>query len=223
MRFLVMHGTDARTEAGGPPPKKIIEEMGALIGKAMADRIFLDGAGLHASAKRARVSKRGVQRGPYAGEREGLASFAMIEADTLDDAIAAASKALQGIDAELEVGRVVEPWDLGVAPEPEGMQPRFLVLVKGDSDPARHQRLVTALTNEATVLSQAALAPSAKGARSTKLDGKRTWTDGPFTESKELVGGYCILELPGFADAKRFAETYADILGDNQVDVRTVI
>jgi hypothetical protein len=224
MRFLIMHATDERTEAGGPPPAKIIEEMGALVGQAIADKIFLDGAGLHPSAQRARVSPGGeVRRGPYAGEHELVASLAMIEADALDDAAAIAARAAQELGAELEVGRVVEPWDLGVAPDPGGMTPRFLVLAKGEAEPARHQRLVAALANDAPVLAQAALAPSKQGARSKKTDGKRSWTDGPFTESKELVGGYCILELPSIDDARRFADRYAEILGDNTVDVRVVI
>ena len=49
------------------------------------------------------------------------------------------------------------------------------------------------------------------------------WTDGPFTESKELVAGFSILKLPSQPDARSWAEAYADILGDNEVDVRLVV
>jgi hypothetical protein len=234
MRFMVMHKVDPLSESGGPPPQRIIEEMGALVGDAMARGIFIDGAGLHASERRARIESRGgaqtITRGPYPGKNELIASFAMIEADTLDDAVALAARASQAIgDVELEVGRVVEPWDLGVAPDPGGMTPRFLVLEKGDRDseqgapPARSKALVAALAQETPILGAAALAPSRKGARSTRRDGKRTWTDGPFTEAKELIGGYCILELPALADAQRFADAYAAILGDNEIDVRLVL
>jgi len=34
------------------------------------------------------------------------------------------------------------------------------------------------------------LAPSSSGARYRKTGGTRTWIDGPFTESKELVAGF---------------------------------
>src|SRR5215510_14087790 len=139
MRFMVMHKVDALSEAGGPPPKRIVDEMGAFVGKAIASGVFVDGAGLHASAKRARIETRGgertITRGPYQGKNELLASFAMVEADSLDDAVELASRAAHAIgDVELEVGRVVEPWDIGMAEDPGGMTPRFLVLVKGDRE-----------------------------------------------------------------------------------------
>ena len=38
--------------------------------------------------------------------------------------------------------------------------------------------------------------PSAKGARVRRAGGKVTVTDGPFTESKELVAGFALLEAP---------------------------
>jgi hypothetical protein len=47
-------------------------------------------------------------------------------------------------------------------------------------------------------------------------------TDGPFTESKELVAGFSIINLPSQDDARRWAEAYAEILGDNEVDVRQI-
>ena len=72
------------------------------------------------------------------------------------------------------------------------------------------------------LLSAATLAPSSSGARFRKTAGKREWTDGPFTESKELVAGFSILELPSLDDAKAWTERYAEMLGDNEVDVRLV-
>ena len=57
--------------------------------------------------------------------------------------------------------------------------------------------------------------------RTKVVAGKRTWTDGPFAESKELVAGFSILEVPALDDAKRFTEEYAGILGDNEVDARS--
>jgi hypothetical protein len=231
---MVMHKVDREHEEV-PPPKRIIDEMGALVGEMMAKGQMVDGAGLHPATHRAQVTMRGgardIERGPYTGSNELLASFAMIEADSLDHAVEQAAQAAAAAaigDVELEVGKVVEPWDLGVAPEPEGMTPRFLVLVKADrafeqGEPTtRHQAFAAALAKGGSVLSAATLAPSRQGARSTKTAGKRTWTDGPFTESKELVGGYCILELPSLADAQQFADRYAAILGDNEIDVRVV-
>jgi hypothetical protein len=41
-----------------------------------------------------------------------------------------------------------------------------------------------------------ALQPSSKGARLKFAGGKRTVSDGPFTESKELIGGFCMPKHP---------------------------
>ena len=46
--------------------------------------------------------------------------------------------------------------------------------------------------------------------------------DGPFTESKELIAGFCVFELPSLEEAKQLTEEYAAILGDNEVDIREV-
>jgi hypothetical protein len=44
--------------------------------------------------------------------------------------------------------------------------------------------------------------------------------DGPFAESKELNAGFSVLDLPSRAEAIAWAERYAAVLGDNEVDVR---
>ena len=231
MRFMVMHKTDPRMEAGGPPPKDIIQNMGKYVGDAIQAGVFKDGAGLHPSSQRVRVAFRGgqrtVERGPYAGDRELLASFVMVRAATIDDAIELAARLAHTLgDVDLEIGPVVEPWDLGVAPRPADAPKRFLLLRKADAasergtaTPPAFAQLVAELTAQGIVISAATLAPSRKGAR---LGKSHAWTDGPFTEAKELVAGYSIVELPSLADAKRWAEAYQRILGDNEVDVREV-
>jgi hypothetical protein len=67
------------------------------------------------------------------------------------------------------------------------------------------------------------LAPTKTAVRTNVANGKRQWVDGPFAESKELVAGFSILEVPTLEDARRFTEEYAAILGDNEVDIREVV
>jgi hypothetical protein len=45
-----------------------------------------------------------------------------------------------------------------------------------------------------------------------KKDGKFTVTDGPYTETKELVAGYAIMRLPNKAAAIEEANKYLDIM-----------
>lgn len=241
MRFIVMHKVDAHMESGGPPSQDIIENMGALVQESIKGRIFTTGAGLHRSARRARLERGGsvVTKGPYSGHNELVDSFAMIRAGSLEEAVERAREFARVLDAEIEVGPVVEPWDLGVMPKPTGNTPgRFLLLCKGDAGTeaggealaarrAKLAALVDALKQEGVLLMSDRLAPSARGARlasAGKGDAagktRRAWVDGPFAESKELIAGFSVLELPSKADALAWADRYAAVLGDNEVDVR---
>lgn len=234
MRFMVMHKVDAQMEAGGPPPAQIIQDMGQYIRGAIQSGVFEDGAGLHPSSRRVRLvfaaGKRTITRGPFAGGNELLASFAMVKAASIDHAIELASR-IGGIleDVEVEIGAVVEPWDLGVMEKPADAPLRFLLLRKADRafEAGAPQRadlkpVLDELSRDGVLLSAATLAPSSQGARYRKTGGKRQWTDGPFTESKELVAGFSVVKLPSQDDARKWAEAYAEILGDNEVDVRVV-
>jgi len=50
MRFMVLHKVDARMEAGGPPPPRIIQEMGQYVQGAIKAGVLENGAGLHPSS-----------------------------------------------------------------------------------------------------------------------------------------------------------------------------
>jgi hypothetical protein len=55
------------------------------------------------------------------------------------------------------------------------------------------------------------LLPSSTGARVRTSGGKVTVVDGPFTEFKELVGGYAILEANSKAEAVEYARKFMQI------------
>ena len=236
---MVMHKVDAHMEAGAPPNQQIVEGMGALVGESLKNGVFITGAGLHRSAKRTRIESRAgkatVATGPYSGDNELVAAYAMIKVKSMDDAVLHARRYAEALgDAEVEVGPVVEPWDIGVMPKPEGNLPvQALLLTKGDATYERGDATVKAqrdaglgalsqsLGNEGSLLLAGALTPSRDGARlSSASAGKRTWVDGPFAESKELIAGFSILERPSLAEAKVWADRYAAVLGDNEVDIR---
>jgi len=58
MRYILMHKNDPQTEAGERPPPELIAKMGAFIGEYAQRGVFLDGAGLGASATRTRLTFR---------------------------------------------------------------------------------------------------------------------------------------------------------------------
>jgi len=62
--------------------------------------------------------------------------------------------------------------------------------------------------------------PSALGARVRKSAGALTVTDGPFTESKELVGGFAILRANSKAEAIQMAKDFLKVVGDGECELR---
>jgi hypothetical protein len=64
--------------------------------------------------------------------------------------------------------------------------------------------------------------PSALGARVRKSGGKLTVVDGPFTESKEVVGGFAILEAKSKEDAIRLAREFLKVAGDGECELRQI-
>jgi hypothetical protein len=73
------------------------------------------------------------------------------------------------------------------------------------------------------LLTAEGLRPSSTGAaRITVSDGKRTVIDGPFTETKELIAGFTIVQVPSKEEAVEWGWRFADIFGDIEVDVRQV-
>ena len=240
MRFIVMHKVDARMEAGAPPDQRIISEMGALVQESLKSGVFTNGAGLHPSRQRVRLERSHGQwsetSGPYQGQNELVAAVAMDRAGSMPEAVqsARAFAEISG-DTEVEIGPVVEPWDLGLIPKPSHPPQRFLYLSKANADfergalatEARNSALAElrrALGPDGAVLAAEVLAPSSRGARlAAPKDGKRTWVDGPFAESKELIAGFSILELPSLEQAKAWADRYAAILGGNEVDIRELV
>jgi hypothetical protein len=66
--------------------------------------------------------------------------------------------------------------------------------------------------------------PSEKGALVRKTGrAPLTVTDGPFTEAKEVIGGFALINAKDRADAVEFARQYADLFDDIEVEVRQVV
>src|SRR5215831_21007837 len=61
------------------------------------------------------------------------------------------------------------------------------------------------------MIDTAGLQPTAKGKRVRLSGGKLTVTDGPFTETKEVVGGYAIVEAKSYDEAMTFATRFMEL------------
>lgn len=66
-------------------------------------------------------------------------------------------------------------------------------------------------TKSGTLIDTAGLQPTAKGKRVRLAGGKITTLDGPFTETKEVVGGYALVEAKSYDEALAVAERFMDL------------
>ena len=84
-------------------------------------------------------------------------------------------------------------------------------------------------TKNGAMVSAAGLKPTSQGTRLRITSGEVRVTDGPFTEAKEVVGGFFILEAKDKSAAvemtRRFVDLHRKILGNDfhlECEVRTV-
>jgi hypothetical protein len=235
MRLLMMHKVDADMESGARPSPEVMQRIGAFIEESAKAGQFLGGEGLQPSKTRTRLTFVGgevnVENGPYTGRNELPARVALIQVTTREEAVDWATRyGKVVVDCELELGPVSEPWDLGFMPKPDGAPLRFLLFHKGDAGyeagrrPSAKQkagmtRLTGAMTKAGVLISMLNLQPGKNSVR-IKLDGTdRTVIDGPFTESKELIAGYGLLELPSKEAAIEAAASFAAIFGKVAMEI----
>jgi hypothetical protein len=64
------------------------------------------------------------------------------------------------------------------------------------------------------------IAPSATGVIISVVDGETSVTDGPFTEAKEMVGGFGVLECRDQDEAVEWAKRFQAAAGDGEMRVR---
>jgi hypothetical protein len=92
---------------------------------------------------------------------------------------------------------------------------RVMLMIKGDPAPgaAPSEELLAAmgryndeLEKAGVLLDLAGLLPSAEGRRVKFAEGKRTVIEGPFPESKQLIAGYWILQVPSMEEAVAWAK-----------------
>lgn len=242
MQFMVMHKRTAKMEQQQemPPDPAEMERIGALMTEAAETGVMVSGEGLHQSSHRVHLSYRGGQRtetpGPFADAREQkelIASFSLVQVRSRDEALTWCDKLAAALgDVDLFVGHVVEMWDLGFAPKPDDALTRYLLMPQADARteadaplPPERQAKLRAVLDEMTAAgalqASSQLTSTGKGSRLRfKRGGKPSVIDGPFTESKELIAGYAILELPSKEVAIDWGRRWGEAVGVDEVDVR---
>ena len=125
MRVMVIIKATQDTEAGVLPDEKLLAEMGQFNEELVKAGVMLDGDGLHASSKGARVlfdgEKRTVINGPFPETKQLIAGFWMWRVKSMDEAIEWVRRCPNptGTEAEIEIRPVFEAEDFGAEFTPE--------------------------------------------------------------------------------------------------------
>lgn len=96
----------------------------------------------------------------------------------------------------------------GVPPTPEKM--------------AAMGQLIDEMRASGVLLATEGCLPSALGARVRQSNGAVTVTDGPFTESKELIAGFALLEVGSYEEAIEHTKRFLSIAGDGESELRRI-
>ncbi len=236
MRFLIAHKADQKSEQGIAPEMDLVARVGQMIGRMSRAKVLEAGEGLGPTSRGVRVRFRGGARdvapGPFAGEHELPASLSMIRTRTLDEAVEWAAAQAEALgDTDVDIRPIVEPWDLGFNEKPADLETtRYMVVRKADAaseaglepDAARREafaQLIADTTREGVHMVTETVRPSSRGRRYLNTSGGISVYDGPFIESKELLGGYVIVSGTSLDDVDRWVREYIDAVGPHEVDV----
>jgi hypothetical protein len=109
---------------------------------------------------------------------------------------------------------------------------RFMIIVKATKDSEAGvmppEELFTAMANyheelqkAGVLLDASGLQPSAKGWRIRYSGNQRTVVDGPFTETKELIAGYTLIQVKSRAEALEWTRRFPNPhLTEGEIEVR---
>ena len=100
---------------------------------------------------------------------------------------------------------------------------RFLSMIRVDensgqvpSEQLMHDmgQLIDEMTREGVLIRTAGLRPTAEGVRVRLRKGQLSTVDGPFTETKEVIGGFAILEAGSMPEMVELTKRFLKIHGD---------
>lgn len=91
--------------------------------------------------------------------------------------------------------------------------------------PEMYQRMsgfIEEATKAGVLLATGGLAPVEEGVKVSYADGEYTVVDGPFTEAKELIGGWALMECRDKDEAIEWTKRFLGIVGYGESRIRQV-
>lgn len=207
------------------------QKSGFICQELAAQGKFLSAAPLHpvatATTVRVRNGERQVTTGPFAETIEQLGGYYIVELDNLDEAIALALRLPPVHKGTVEIRPIRETDNLPAeklsSEPPDGMK-QFMFLCYDDEQHWLNvgQEVHTAAIQQAVAIthqldlrgqfvSASPLHPSSSATSVSVRDGQRQITDGPFAETREVLGGYYLIFARDQAEARTFAAEHPGI------------
>ena len=87
---------------------------------------------------------------------------------------------------------------------------------------ARMGEFVTEATKAGVLLATGGVAPFEEATKVRYADGEFTVIDGPYTEAKELVGGWALMEVRDKAEAIEWTKRFLAVAGGGESTIRQV-
>jgi hypothetical protein len=87
---------------------------------------------------------------------------------------------------------------------------------------AAMEKLIEESMKAGELLATEGCLPTAFGARVRLSDGKITVTDGPFAESKEVIGGFALLQAESKEAAIEMARKFLKVAGGGECEIRQI-
>lgn len=208
--------------------KQCVETSMGICQELAAQGQLLSAAPLHpvttGATVRVRDGKRLVTAGPFAETTEQLGGYYLIDVDNLDEAIAIASRLPPAKKGTVEIrpllplsGLPTEKLSMDTSVSGQASK-KFMFLCYDDEEAwkkagaeAHHAAMMEAvglthrLDSRGQYVSASPLHPSETATCVRVRDGHRTVTDGPFAETREVLGGYYIILAKDQAEAMEIA------------------
>jgi hypothetical protein len=121
--------------------------------------------------------------------------------------------------------------EIGVADDERRSTMKFLCIYKpgrpegappSQDEMARMGKLIEDGFKSGWLLATEGCLPSALGARVRRSGGNITVKDGPFTESKEIIGGFALIRANSKAEAIELTKRFLDVAGDGESEIRQI-
>jgi hypothetical protein len=236
MKFMLIVKADKDSEAGKLPEPRLLEEMSKFNEELVKAGILVAAEGLKPTSQgmRIKLSKGAftVTPGPFseASTRGPLmAGYWVLDVPSKADALDWARRA-PFEDGVVEV-RPVDYTDFSAAsnaaPGSKTKPVRYFssYVTENQGPPSQEHmaemgQIIDEAIKDGRLIAAGGLGPAAQGSRVQYAGSKRTVTDGPFAEAKELVAGWAVLRAESKQAVVEQVKNFLERGGDGECEVR---